>query len=64
MKIEINDELFDQIKCFLDQTSFTRIQDLVQFILEDYLEQNKEATRKSDSDENQLNNRLKDLGYL
>ncbi|MCB0281398.1 MAG: hypothetical protein KDF60_02370 [Calditrichaeota bacterium] len=67
MNININEELFEQLKNFLDQTSFTQVEDLVHYILEDYLERNKQVLPKSDdrdNDEKSLNNRLKDLGYL
>ncbi len=61
----LNDALLIRLKEHLTQTSFKTVNELIEFVLEDYLEKNTSKKNSQDvpiSDE--VNQRLKDLGYL
>lgn len=66
VKIEINKELFEKLKSYQTETSFKKIEDFIQYILEEYLlhEVNKPNVKDKRSDKEILNDRLKNLGYL
>ena len=63
MKIEINADLQSRLQDYLKQTSFKTIDELAEFILMEYLDK-KETDKINDSDEEILQERLKNLGYL
>lgn len=63
MKIDINEELVKQLQGFFKDSSFKDLDELVDFILKDYLEKNK-MEEDADSDKDILQERLKNLGYL
>jgi metal-responsive CopG/Arc/MetJ family transcriptional regulator len=62
MKIEINEDLAQRLATFLQESSFTDLNELIEFILNDYLENNTDSSEKSDQEI--LQERLKNLGYL
>lgn len=66
MNISLNDDLYSQLKEYLEETSFKNIEDLIEFILEDYLGSVSRNTNDMSNEKNNdlLNKRLKDLGYL
>jgi hypothetical protein len=66
MKIDINDDLYDDLSKLLNETSYMNITDLIEYVLEEYLVNNSsdKSSESTDESKNQLNKRLKDLGYL
>ena len=66
MKIKIDDVLLSRLKEYQKQTSFKNIDDLIGYILTQYLDSTNTDSNKPDSksDSDELNERLKNLGYL
>ena len=65
MKINIDNNLVNTLVEHQKETSFKKLEEFIEFILTDYLEKNKNSTSAiSNSDQNLLNERLKNLGYL
>ena len=65
MKIDIDSKLVKIIEEHQKKTSFKKLEEFIAFILSDYLEKNKISTDvNSKSDQDLLNDRLKNLGYL
>ena len=65
MKINIDNDLVNTLVEHQKETSFKKLEEFIEFILTDYLEKNKNSTSAiSNSDQNLLNERLKNLGYL
>ena len=63
MKIEIDDNLLNHLNEFLKETSFKNPDELIEFILKDYLGNNQVDSNKEE-DKKILEERLKNLGYL
>ena len=63
MKIEIDDNLFSHLNKFLKETSFKNLDELIEFILKDYLDNNPVNSNKEE-DKKILEERLRNLGYL
>ncbi len=63
MKIEIDDNLFSYLNKFLKETSFKNLDELIEFILKDYLDNNRVNSNKEE-DKKILEERLRNLGYL
>ena len=63
MKIEINDNLLNHLNEFLKETSFKNLDELLEFILKDYLYNNQVDSNKEE-DKKILEERLRNLGYL
>ncbi len=65
MQLKINDDLMNRLEDFHRNTSFKEVDELVAYIIESYLAE-QTATRKNDHPEStdEVNQRLKDLGYL
>ena len=63
MKFEINDNLAADLTGFLKETSFKTLDELIEFILKDYLD-NQQADLNKTENKKILEERLKNLGYL
>ena len=64
-KYLLNDGLLNRLREHLTETGFKTVDELIEYILEDYLKQNTATSNSQDikiADE--VNQRLKDLGYL
>jgi hypothetical protein len=65
MNLKINDSLFNRLQNYHKETSFKNLDDLIEYILESYLAENYgEAKNEETSAPDEINQRLKDLGYL
>lgn len=65
MKINIDNDLVKTLEEQQKESSFKKLEEFIEFILTDYLEKNKNSTEvNSNSDQDLLNDRLKNLGYL
>ena len=62
MKIEISEELSQRLKIFLKESSFRDLDELVEYIINEYLENRDDTAEKTDQEI--LQERLKNLGYL
>lgn len=66
MEIKIDEILINRLKEFQKETSFKNFEELIEFILNDYL--NKSQVEKDETnlsrDKQKLNDRLRNLGYL
>ena len=65
VRVEIPETLFRQLEKTLDKTVFSSVNDLILFILQDYLD--KQSDGQVDArgiDDQAIRNRLKNLGYL
>jgi len=62
MTIEIDDNIAQRLQQHLEKSSFSDLDDLVRFVLEDYLRAQQESGRNTDDQD--INDRLKDLGYF
>jgi len=60
--IQISDQLYNDLEHFLNRSSFTDMSALASYILTEYL--NMQDTDEPDDFEDDLNSRLKDLGYF
>ncbi len=65
MQLKLNANLVKRLKDYQKNTSFKELDELVAYIIESYLTE-KTVTRKNDHHESldEVNQRLKDLGYL
>ena len=63
MKIQIEDDLIARLSEYQKETSFKKVDELINYILSDYLDNQKRDLQK-DSDKEILRERLKNLGYL
>ncbi len=66
MNVTINKQLFEKITAHQHSTSFKKTEELVEYILEEYLSRYKDENDSSGnkSDKDILNERLRNLGYL
>ena len=66
MNVFINNHLFERLTAHRHNTSFKKTEELVEYILDEYLIHLKQKHNSSDnkSDKDILNERLKNLGYL
>ena len=65
MNLKINDDLFNRLKDHHKDTSFKNLDELVEFIIENYLKENSDRNKNEEaSTPDEINQRLKDLGYL
>jgi len=63
MKIQIDDDLIAQLSEYQKETSFKKIDELIHYILSDYLDSQNGKLQK-DTNKEILRERLKNLGYL
>ncbi len=65
-KVMISDNLYGQLKHYRHKTAFVDVNELIEYILQDYLEQKKSNNLGSSSTEenDEIRKRLKNLGYL
>ncbi len=66
MNIQIPDTLRENLENYMRETSFTSVDDLVLFILQDFIDQTEDSSEKgySDNESDEIKKRLEDLGYL
>lgn len=66
MHIIINDQLIERLSVHQKNTSFKKIEELVEYVIEEYLSAINEKDNSSDSKSEKeiLNERLRNLGYL
>ena len=68
MKIEIKDEIYDEIKNRIEETEeFSSVEEYITFVLEEILKEEEEDGPEevySKEDEEKIKERLKGLGYL
>ncbi|MGD9898975.1 MAG: hypothetical protein AB7T22_07595 [Calditrichaceae bacterium] len=66
MNIQLPDKLWRELEKYLGETSFTSIDDLVLFVLQDFIDQSgiKNENGYSDNESDEIKKRLEDLGYL
>ena len=66
MEIKIDDTLINRLREFQKETSFKNLEELIEFILNDFLDKGQIQQDETDPklDKQELNNRLKNLGYL
>ncbi|KAA3612033.1 MAG: hypothetical protein D8M58_20020 [Calditrichaeota bacterium] len=64
MECKINDEILDRLKEYQKNTSFKNLEELIEYILEEYLNKNKDKSDGPHTMPAEINQRLKDLGYL
>jgi hypothetical protein len=65
-KVAIPDELYQKLLSQVDVSEFTDVEELVLYVLQDYLDKNvviKDVTMSKD-EEKILRKRLEDLGYM
>ncbi len=62
MTIEIDENLVQRLQQHLEKSSFSDLDELLRFILQDYLRAQEETGRNTDDQD--INDRLKDLGYF
>ena len=63
MKIHIDDDLIARLSEYQKETSFKKIDELINFIITDFLNK-QNLDQQKDSDKEILRERLKNLGYL
>ncbi len=64
MNITLDPALLKRLEKYLSDSSFKEMTELVNFILNDFLDQNDASGQTSFTDTDGINNRLKDLGYF
>jgi len=65
MNLKISENLLNRLKNHLKETSFKSIDELVEYILENYITENMgQSVKEESSTPDEINKRLKDLGYL
>ncbi len=65
VRIEIPETLFRELEKTLDKTVFSSVNDLILFILQDYLDKQSDAPADARGiDDQAIRDRLKNLGYL
>ncbi len=61
-KIEISDELYEKIEKVAEQSEFETVEEYVEFVLGELTEEDEGGM--SEDDEEQVKEKLKDLGYF
>ena len=65
MNISIKDNLLEKLEGYLKETSFKDLNELIEYILENYLAENLGQIRNpAPKAPDEITQRLKDLGYL
>ncbi len=65
MNLNIREELFGRLEEYQKETSYKSLNELVEYILESFLKENVNQTNQlNSSSPDEINQRLKDLGYL
>ncbi len=63
--VKIPDTLYKELENFHKQSIFTSLDDLIVFILQEYLDKQSASTDKNEKDTDKIiKERLKNLGYL
>ena len=64
MDIKISNDLNEKLQNHLRESSFRSLDELVNFILNDYIKKIEEYQNENMQEDETLNKRLKDLGYF
>ena len=65
MNLKIKNDLFNRLMDHQKESGFKKLEELVEYILESYLTENSGHSKNdSSSPTGEINQRLKDLGYL
>ena len=65
MDLKIKNDLFNRLMDHQKETGFKKLEELVEYILESYLAENSGHSKNDGSSPpGEINQRLKDLGYL